>query len=81
MSHSRVIEITPCYRHLLICLHSLTFDICSVSSHSLRLAIALFLLSFLRFIRGENEYTKGTSDIWCRDPLASVVRFETLIDP
>jgi hypothetical protein len=50
--------------------HSITFDACSFSSHSLPLAITLFLLRFVRFIRGENEYTKGTSHIWRRDPFA-----------
>jgi hypothetical protein len=38
------------------------FDVCSFSSHSLPLAIALFLLRFVRFIREYNEQAKGTSD-------------------
>ena len=62
-----------CYRHLHICLHSLTLDVCSFSSHSLRLAIALFLHRFVRFIRGENEYTKGTSDIEVENDRSSKV--------
>ena len=74
-------HLSLCYRHLPICLHSLTFDVCSFSSHSLPLAIALFPLRFVRFIREENEYTKGTSHIWRRDPFASPVYSPLVVHP